>query len=80
MVIAHTRELAHQIFIAFRKLSSGFTKPQLRIACYFGGISYKDDKEELCNFKTTPHIIIGALGRLRHLVSDGLIRTQNVDC
>lgn len=44
IVVVSTRELAHQVFLAFRKLSSGFKRPPLRISCYFGGSSLIDCK------------------------------------
>lgn len=38
LVICHTRELAHQIFKDFRRLSRYMVNPKLKIGCYFGGI------------------------------------------
>jgi superfamily II DNA/RNA helicase len=37
LVISHTRELAHQIFKDFLRLSRYFKNPDLKLACYFGG-------------------------------------------
>jgi superfamily II DNA/RNA helicase len=39
IIIANTRELAHQIFKEFIRMSKYFKKPQLRSACFFGGVS-----------------------------------------
>lgn len=38
IVVAHTRELAHQIFKDFRRFGRYFKNPDLRIACFFGGL------------------------------------------
>ena len=49
IVIAHTRELAHQIFKDFRRFSRYFKSPDLRIACFFGGFSADLQRPQLQN-------------------------------
>ncbi len=79
IVVAHTRELAHQIFKDFRRFSRYFKNPDLRIACFFGGFAVEIQKQELCNKERLPHIVIGTPGRLHTFVRDGLITLDKVE-
>ena len=68
IVMAPTRELAHQINKSFRLLSQCFRKPAIRIGCFFGGINIDEHRRILTTEGSIPHIVIGTPGRLRHLV------------
>lgn len=64
LVVCPTRELAHQAFKDFRRLSRYFKKPDLRINCFFGGFPINAHREQLQNLDNLPHIVIGSPGRL----------------
>lgn len=68
LVICHTRELAHQIFKDFLRLSRYFKNPDLRLACFFGGFKTDLHREQLKKTDKLPHIIIGTPGRLGILI------------
>jgi len=74
IVTCHTRELAHQIYKDFRKLSRYYKEPQLRIGCYFGGVAIEENEQELKDPKKVPHIIIGTPGRLSDLAQRKLVK------
>lgn len=70
IIVVNTRELAHQINLALLQLTAIYKKklgvPQLNIGVFFGGLSVYDNIATIRSSKS-PHIIIGTLGRLRHL-------------
>jgi ATP-dependent RNA helicase UAP56/SUB2 len=43
IIIANTRELAHQIFKDFLRMGRYFRQPELRVSCFFGGISLEEN-------------------------------------
>lgn len=47
IVIANTRELAHQIFKDFLRMGRYFRQPELRVSCFFGGFSLEENSLEL---------------------------------
>jgi superfamily II DNA/RNA helicase len=67
IVLAHTRELAHQIHREFKRMGKYFRRPELRFACVFGGISVEDNIRELTRVDKLPHIVIGTPGRMLDL-------------
>lgn len=74
----HTRELAHQILRDFRRLGKYFKKPELRFGCYFGKQPVQENIAELKDAAKAPHVIIATPGRLRDLVKNKAIKTENV--
>lgn len=42
-VIANTRELAHQIYKDFLRMSKYFRAPPLAISCFFGGLPISEN-------------------------------------
>ncbi len=67
IVLAHTRELAHQIHREFKRMGKYFRRPELRFVCVFGGISVEDNIRELTRADKLPHIVIGTPGRMLDL-------------
>ena len=59
LVVSPTRELAVQIEEDARLLSSGF--PDYRIGCFYGGVGYKEQNEEL---SSGLNLYVGTPGRL----------------
>ncbi len=59
LVVAPTRELAVQIEEDARLLSAGF--PDYRIGCFYGGVGYKEQTEEL---SSGLNLYVGTPGRL----------------
>ena len=43
LVLTHTREMAHQTAKEFMRIGKYFKKPLLRLGCYYGGTSVKDN-------------------------------------
>lgn len=82
IIITNTRELAHQINKALRNLlevsnkKGGATK--LNIGVFFGGIAVQENIATLQSKTNCPHIIIGTLGRLKHLFNDKHIIARNI--
>merc|ERR1712137_1037865 len=60
LVIGHTRELAHQIFVEFERFKRHMEN--IRVGEFFGGIPIAKDKETL---KNPPQIVVGTPGRLK---------------
>lgn len=79
LIIANTRELAHQIYKDFLKMGKYFRQPQLRSSCFFGGISTEENLQELTSTETCPHIIVGTPGRLLDLTLRGTLQLSNVN-
>lgn len=44
IIIANTRELAHQIYKEFLRMGKYFRLPALRASCFFGGISIDENR------------------------------------
>lgn len=59
LIVSPTRELAVQIEEDARVLSSGF--PEYRIGCFYGGVGYKEQNEELASGL---NLYVGTPGRL----------------
>ena len=59
LIVAPTRELAVQIEEDARVLSAGY--PDFRIGCFYGGVGYKEQMEEL---KSGLNLYVGTPGRL----------------
>lgn len=55
-----------------------FRQPELRISCFFGGISLEENSLELTKPETKPHIIVGTPGRMLDLVLRGTLQMRNV--
>merc|ERR1712137_1069865 len=73
LVIGHTRELAHQIYLEFERFKRHMEN--IRIGEFFGGIPIAKDKETL---KNPPQIVVGTPGRLKKLVQDGDLDLKNL--
>jgi len=65
IVLCHARELAYQICHEFERFMKYL--PGVKAGVFYGGVPYKDHKEQL---KEPPHIIIGTPGRVLQLASD----------
>jgi hypothetical protein len=73
LVIAHTRELAHQISSEFERFIRHMEN--VRVGVFFGGIPIAQDQKAL---KTPPKIVIGTPGRIKQLVTDGSLDLKNL--
>ena len=67
LVMAHTREMAHQIAKEFLRIGKYLSHPPFRLGCYYGGISVQDNLAELRSPYIIPHIVVGTPGRLLDL-------------
>jgi len=71
--------LAHQIYKDFKRIGKYFKAPDLRIGCYFGGVSFEQNETEIKDPTKTPHIIVATPGRLYDLaVKNKLINMGNL--
>lgn len=66
MVLCHTRELAFQINVEFKR----FLKYMDNVKCevFYGGVPVAEHRKMLKNKETCPNIVIGTPGRITHLV------------
>jgi ATP-dependent RNA helicase UAP56/SUB2 len=70
LVLAHTREVAVQIFEEFQRFSKYLT--DVNVQCFFGGMPISNDKQNLA--KQTPHVVVGTPGRILALVRTGNLK------
>ena len=68
LIVSPTRELAVQIEEDARLLSAGF--PEYRIGCFYGGVGYKEQIEELASGL---NLYVGTPGRLLDFASSSRI-------
>jgi len=73
LVVAHTRDLAHQIHLEFERFLRHMEN--IRVHAFYGGIPIEKDREVL---KNPPQIVIGSPGRLLKLVKDGDLDLKNL--
>ena len=74
LVLCHTRELAHQICMEFRRLGKYITG--LVIQDVYGGVSI--DNQILKMTSRPPHIIIGTPGRTLHLIKKDVLKVDGL--
>lgn len=74
IILAHTHELVHQIYNVVIELST-FMKG-LRVKTLIGGVSVRDDINELKN--EPPHIVIGCTGRVFDMIKRKALHPSNV--
>ena len=75
IVLAHARELAHQIKGEFARLAKFM--PNVRIEEILGGEPIEKQKK-LLKGPNTPHIIVGTPGRILHLTKDKSLNLDNL--
>ncbi|MCB5231201.1 MAG: DEAD/DEAH box helicase [Sphaerochaetaceae bacterium] len=74
LIVAPTRELAVQISLDAKVLSSGIEN--YKIGCFYGGAGYKEQEEIL---KNNPHLIIATPGRILDFQRMGKIDFKKID-
>ncbi len=75
LVLAHARELAHQIKGEFARLAKFM--PNVRIEEILGGEAIEKQKK-LLKGPNAPHIIVGTPGRILHLAKDKSLNLGNL--
>ena len=78
LVMAPTRELAHQIYLEFKRMSFYFENPKIVLGCFFGGIGLEFHTRDLDSEEYNPHIVIGTPGRLLDLTRRKYLNLTNV--
>ena len=73
LIMAPTRELAHQIDDEFRKFSRGM---RLYSSLIVGGMNIA---RQISDLKRGPHVVIGTPGRLKDLVNRRVLKLDNVE-
>lgn len=73
LIMAPTRELAHQIDDEFRKFSRGM---RLYSSLIVGGMNIA---RQISDLKRGPHVVIGTPGRLKDLVNRRVLKLENVE-
>eukprot|EP00002_Diphylleia_rotans_P024405 TRINITY_DN481_c0_g1_i10.p1 TRINITY_DN481_c0_g1~~TRINITY_DN481_c0_g1_i10.p1 ORF type:complete len:428 (+),score=120.55 TRINITY_DN481_c0_g1_i10:566-1849(+) len=74
LVLAHTRELADQIFREYRRFCTSI--PSARPIVIYGGIPIEEQRKQLR--EESPNIVVGTPGRVEELVSKGDLNLSNV--
>lgn len=74
LVLAHTREVAVQIFDEFRRFSKYLTNVNVQV--FYGGVSITNDKQNLA--KETPHVVVGTPGRILSLTRQGHLKLDKL--
>jgi superfamily II DNA/RNA helicase len=72
LILAPTREIAIQIMEFIRKISKHMKK--LKCHAFIGGQALNEDKQKL----NWCHIAVGTPGRIYHLISERLLKTENI--
>ncbi|CAJ1388680.1 unnamed protein product [Effrenium voratum] len=75
LVICHTRELAFQIELEFKRLGRNISG--LKTGSVFGGRPLDQDKE-LLQPSNCPHILVGTPGRVLQLAKEGLLKLDHL--
>ena len=78
LIIAHTREMAHQIAKEFRRIGHYLKQPTVRVGCFYGGINVEQNARELKDPSLVPHIVIGTPGRLADLAERRILDLTRV--
>uniref|UniRef100_A0A7S0GXV2 RNA helicase n=2 Tax=Amorphochlora amoebiformis TaxID=1561963 RepID=A0A7S0GXV2_9EUKA len=74
LVLAHTRELAHQIREEFKRFSQYL--PDIECEEIYGGVPYSEHKRLF--EENPPHIVCGTPGRVKALVLDGVMKLDKL--
>lgn len=73
LILAHTRELAEQIYQFFNEL--GARMPNLSIVILKGGVDINENKRQAANL---PHVVVATPGRALDLIESGYLRCENL--
>jgi len=74
IILCHTRELAHQIALEFKRLNKYL--PSISVDEIYGGVPLGPQREKL--HKDPPHIIVGTPGRVMDLVKQNALNLSHV--
>lgn len=74
IILGHTRELAFQIAHEFDRFSKYL--PNIRSSVIYGGVPVRQHKELLS--ENTPHIVVGTPGRVKDLISQGILKADKI--
>lgn len=74
LVLAHTREVAVQIYEEFCRFSKYLTDVNVQV--FYGGVPFQNDKAALA--KQTPHVVVGTPGRILSLVKGNFLKVDKL--